>query len=337
MKRLLFFWIFLVFAGTIIFFISVFLTRVIPIDGSQLLFHSYLSGGDNGGDLYLYDVEHQFQFRITPSERRITESKAVMSPDHHYIALSEHSGTMGIWGLMEWGQTNSTKDALPLLWNNSVTYWGKAAWSPKITNGVLHLAFSTNQAPDIDFHDWRYSNIWVVDVPIKKWQPSDVLPASPSNMIPPLGQAIMATQHRLTGMNANDGDMAWSPDGRQMAFISDRDGSLDIYLVDTDGVDKNVRRVTRSVTVESSPSWSPDGQWLVFAAKQDTHSQLYIISASGGERRQLTSDLFENTQPSWSPDGRYIVYLADDFITLIRPDGSDMQQLFMGGDPAWMP
>lgn len=345
MKRLLRFWTGWVLIGVVIFGLLIVLTKAPIRHGSQLLFHSYLNSSFIGGDLHVYDVEHHFEMPITLSPEWITNYRAGMSPDHQYLVVSEHSGTMGIWGLVQTQWATSTHsifevnllNSLPLLWNDAVTYWGQSAWSPIIEDGVMRLAFVTNNASDIDFHEWRYANIWVVDVPTKQLQSSDVLPANASSMIPLLGQAIMATRHRLTKPNANDGDMAWSPDGRHMAFISDRDGDQDIYILDTDGIDKNVRRVTDSVVVESSPSWSPDGEWLVFAAQQGEYSQLYVISTSGGEARQLTFGLFDSTQPSWSPNGEYIAYRSNQFITLIRPDGGEPQQLFMGDNPSWVP
>jgi len=69
---------------------------------------------------------------------------------------------------------------------------------------------------------------------------------------------------RLTTTKTGTGSWqpVWSPDGRTIAFGSDRDGNNEIYVMDADGT--NIRRLTHTPDIEQTPSWSPDGKQIVF-------------------------------------------------------------------------
>ncbi len=90
-----------------------------------------------------------------------------------------------------------------------------------------------------------------------------------------------------------------SPDGRKMAFTSDRDGNLEIYAMDVDG--GGVRRLTDDPGNDEYPTWSPDGQWIAFHSDRDGDFDIYIVRPDGSDLRQLTDDDDNDMQPSWSP------------------------------------
>lgn len=74
----------------------------------------------------------------------------------------------------------------------------------------------------------------------------------------------------LTRNPAADRDGQWSPDGRQIAFASDRDGDYDIYVMEADGSD--VRQLTNDPGDDTDPSWSPDGSRIVFISNRTKHA-----------------------------------------------------------------
>ena len=101
----------------------------------------------------------------------------------------------------------------------------------------------------------------------------------------------------------------------QIAFSSNRDGSTEIYVMDTDG--KNQRRLTNNPASDYSPSWSPDGKRIAFVSRRDGHvhpirgwptSEIYVMDAAGGNPQNLTNDPHHDWAPSWSPDGKRIVF-----------------------------
>ena len=109
----------------------------------------------------------------------------------------------------------------------------------------------------------------------------------------PLGQR----PQRLTDDVFVDTDPAWSPDGTQIAFASDRAGNMDIWVHDLQtGRD---RRLTSLPEPEMAPAWSPDGTKIAFIG-----GGLFVVPAEGGEPKNVGRG---GGYPSWAPDGRFLI------------------------------
>jgi Tol biopolymer transport system component len=81
--------------------------------------------------------------------------------------------------------------------------------------------------------------------------------------------------------------VAWSPDGRKLAFASGRDGNAEVYTINTDG--SGLRRLTDSPEYDGDAVWSPDGRQLVFVSNRDGGYAVYLMNADGSEQRRLTT------------------------------------------------
>lgn len=128
----------------------------------------------------------------------------------------------------------------------------------------------------------------------------------------------------------------WSPDGKRLAFVSDRVVSLQIYVVDLEtGVPVPLTSALPTESNESvDPAWSPDGSTIAFISNREQNSyQLYLMNADGSDVRALTTpdDGTEKSTPAWSPDGSRICFVASGErgaeVRLIQPNGENDVQL----------
>jgi Tol biopolymer transport system component len=83
-----------------------------------------------------------------------------------------------------------------------------------------------------------------------------------------------------------DAAPAWSPDGRKLAFVSDRDGNSDVYVMNANG--KGQRNLTRNRGYDADPAWSPNGRKIAFISNRDGHYGVYVINADGSGQPRLT-------------------------------------------------
>lgn len=120
---------------------------------------------------------------------------------------------------------------------------------------------------------------------------------------------------------------AWSPDGRQIAYVSGFGTTSDageLAVMNADGSSQHVIDTDLGPNV-SRPSWSPDGKQLLVSAFGD----VYVVSLAGGRSRLLVRD---GGYPAWSPDGSVIAFVRGHAtIMLVEPDGSDLHQLAPAG------
>ena len=115
----------------------------------------------------------------------------------------------------------------------------------------------------------------------------------------------------LTNGRGNNYVARYSPDGRQIAFWSNRDGNEDIYVMNADG--SNARRLTNHPASDSSPTWSPSGTQIAFASDRagGATPQIYMMNAAdGGNVQRLTIGESWADRPSWSPTTNEIAFTA---------------------------
>jgi eukaryotic-like serine/threonine-protein kinase len=111
---------------------------------------------------------------------------------------------------------------------------------------------------------------------------------------------------RIVASTRHDMVPAYSPDGRKIAFTSDRTGVEELWVSDAEG--GNAIRLT-SIGVASGPAWSPDSSQLVFLSR-GAEPDLYAIDANGGSPRRITHGPQKGYYPSWSRDGKWIYFLT---------------------------
>jgi sulfatase modifying factor 1 len=167
---------------------------------------------------------------------------------------------------------------------------------------------------------------------------------------------------RLTLGSAEDNKPAWSPDGTQIAFYSNRQGRSSIYIVDVaDAPQSTGDSATGSLPIQrltaksscSDPAWSPEGTQIAFVAGRDSSAEIYVMNVQdalqgvdGTDQRQLTHNSAADRAPAWSPDGTRIAFVSDregaPAIYVMNVDGSDPRRLIQSGNdeedaPDWSP
>ena len=129
----------------------------------------------------------------------------------------------------------------------------------------------------------------------------------------------------------------------KIAFTSERDGNIDIYVMNADGSEQ--KRLTNSPAQDANPSFSPDGNKIAFTSNRDGNVEIYVMNADGTEQKKLTNNSVVDYTPSWSPDGNKIAFRRgmdeNSDIYAMNSDGSEQIRLTNNpdydGHPAWSP
>lgn len=150
---------------------------------------------------------------------------------------------------------------------------------------------------------------------------------------------------QLTRVPGDEITPALSPDGRRIAFASDRDGDFEIYSLEVaTGI---WTQITDNAYTDRAPAWSPDGDWLIFSSdvRGDGAHDLRRAHADGSDPETLYSDGLRNTDPRWTSDGFFLLFTggiaanpANWEIKRLRPDTSDRPvKLTTNSTRDWLP
>jgi Tol biopolymer transport system component len=134
------------------------------------------------------------------------------------------------------------------------------------------------------------SNVWLADI-----LPNGTTPFSQARAVTNENQVVEA--------------LAVSPDGRWLAFDSNREGPQHIYKIDLAGGEPV--QLTRDSWDDFNPSWSGDGRWIAFHSLRRGNRDVHVMSADGTDVRDVTRDPGHEMGPALSPSGREVLYIAD--------------------------
>ena len=152
-------------------------------------------------------------------------------------------------------------------------------------------------------------------------------------LVAPPGAARGQTPNRAPAIHG--GLPVVSPDGSRIAFVSNRDGADDLFVIAADGTGET--RLTRTPEAEAAPGWTPDGKHVVFSIFANDASRFFAIDPDGKNQREIAS--VPGRAPTLSPDGKRLVFMAGTWtatrLMVSALDGSSAKQITDGSSVAW--
>jgi Tol biopolymer transport system component len=230
-------------------------------------------GGAAVDDIYIVPAAGGEPRLVTRDGSETGTSGLDWTADGREIIYSARRGGGRALGLFRVPVTGGTPEQLPRI--------GEDSYAPAISRRGDSLAYLYLKLDD---------NIWRAPGP------------NAANRDSPPTQLIASTRR--------EGSPRYSPDGKRIAFASDRSGNVEIWTCDADG--GSLAQLTHFDHGQSgSPRWSPDGQQIAFDARPADHSDIYVVGADGGAPRRLTSEPSADIMPVWSTDGRWLYFGSD--------------------------
>ena len=136
----------------------------------------------------------------------------------------------------------------------------------------------------------------------------------------------------LTRGQGRDRQPAYSPDGKRVAFASNRSGNLDLWTLEL-GTGA-LQQLTDDEAQDWDPGWSPDGRHILWSSERGGHLEIWMANADGSSARQVTRDGLDAENPTMGGSGEWIVYWSANpdkiGVWKIRPDGSEATRLVEG-------
>lgn len=123
----------------------------------------------------------------------------------------------------------------------------------------------------------------------------------------PIQNGHIGSPKRFLASQGHNHSPSFSPDGRTIAFVSDRSGTPEIWFANEDG--SSLRQMTHfGGPWLGTIRWSPDNKAVVFDARPNGNSEIFTMSASGGKPTLFEHEQFEVRRPGWSRDGRSVYF-----------------------------
>ncbi len=316
-------------------------------DSKWLVFPSSESGAPGNG-LFLLSAETLQERKLTtPLDGGTRDTTPALSSDGRTLAFARDRGAGSDLCLLRLGGNYEPQEAL-----ETVAATGEqSSFGPAWTRDGNEIVFSTT--------NWARGSLWRVAAakPAKPWKLLDapegvgaVAVSHQGNRLAYVARKWMcgiwrvdlrdqgrqaSAPYKLIPSTRYEHKPAYSPDGKRIAFNSNRSGTVEIWMCNSDGSNA-VQLTSIGGGGAYGPKWSPDGRSIVFVAVVGGNRDLYVIEASGGPPRRLRTDPPAGKWPCWSRDGQSIYFVStrsgSDGIWKMPAAGGDAVQITHDGE-----
>lgn len=280
-----------------------------PIDRDFRSWKRYRGG--RAPDVWIYDLQRNTARRLT--DHRASDAQPMLLHDSVYFA-SDRGGIVNLYKLDVGGgepEQVTHFDRMDVLWPSAgrdAIVFERDGWLWRFDPESRQ----TSRIP-IEVAD-AFRHAAAIAKPVAKHVESFALDQQGARVVFGARGEVLHLQtgssavQNLTATataTAREHGVALSPDGKDVAYLSDASGEYELYVRPLRG--GTVRQLTRGGSVwRFTPAWSPDGKWLAYA---DHSRRLYIVEVATGRVREVDRDDFADlTDHAWSPDGRWLAY-----------------------------
>ncbi len=268
-------------------------------DGARIVFRS---DRDENWEIYLINTDGSGLTRLTDTSG--WEDCPVWSPDGKHIAFVRE---FDLWVMDPDGSNQASLSGEPWAESSPILTWNGAPMPgadlyPAWLSDGIQLIFLSVRDRSFQYYTVNLdgTGLEILDsgLPPSEFASEQMVYLIPTGLDQNYLTAPGAASQPVDDTGSALGEFpAWSPDGTRIAFHSDRDGNMEIYVASADR--SGIARLTQNDAVDVYPTWSPDSTRIAFVSDRDGNLEIYVMKADGTEQTRLTDNSATDLLPSW--------------------------------------
>ncbi len=268
-------------------------------DGSRV---AYWTPGDDGWDLIVTKAD--LSGARTASSHNTRTWGIVWSPDSKQFAFASSNANVADIVLVP-ADSGATRQL-----TSAPGFEVPTAWSPR-GDRLTHTATAEGgvlRGFVMDLATGQSTPLPTATTPVARWSPDGGklgLEGFGSVSSIWVADSVGGNAKQLT-TEGQETDLNWSPDGTEIAYVSRRTGTGDIWVLPING--GAPRQLTRDIRDDTGPRWSPDGKWIAFTSQRGRQTDVGLVPAAGGAETRVTDDAAEEGNLQWIGTSARLAY-----------------------------